>query len=58
MKSEILGIVGAVEIHDRIFITIDVREKIDNAQLNIRLEQLFQPFLGKKVRVTIEEVVK
>lgn len=58
MKSEIIGIVGTLEIHDTIFMTIDVREKFDDSQLSITLEQLFQPFLGKKVRITIAETVK
>jgi hypothetical protein len=56
MKSEIIGRVGTVKLHDDILMTINIHDrKLAGAEPSIALEQLFQPFLGKKVRVIIEE---
>lgn len=50
------GKVGRLEINEGIFFTIDMPRKPDEGKISLTLEQIFQPFLGKQIKLTIEEI--
>lgn len=45
-----------LELNEGVFITLDTPRKPDEAKLSIRIDSIFEEFLGKKVKVTIEEL--
>ena len=52
------GKIIELELKDKVFLALDMPRKPEEAKMSFPIDSIFSPFLGKIVKITIEEIKK